>query len=114
MSIADKRIGFVGVGNMGEALVRGLTKTGVVPVDHLVMTDVRADRVEELKRRYGRKKKMRKLKEKLQAPGADREKLLYKIHRLSPSWTESSLKPAAPEPPKEAAPKPPRKRAPKS
>ena len=54
MSIADKRIGFVGVGNMGEALVRGLTKTGVAPVDHLVMTDVRADRVEELKRLMGK------------------------------------------------------------
>jgi pyrroline-5-carboxylate reductase len=53
VSIADKRIGFVGVGNMGEALVRGLTKTGVVPVDHLVMTDVRVDRLEELKRLYG-------------------------------------------------------------
>jgi hypothetical protein len=67
----------------------------------------------ELKRRYGRKKKMRKLKEKLAAPGADREKILAKIRRLSPFWTEASLKPGtAPEAPKEAAPKEPKKKAP--
>ena len=53
MSIRDKRVGFVGGGNMGEALVRGLTKTGLVPVGHLLMADVRADRLEELKRLYG-------------------------------------------------------------
>jgi pyrroline-5-carboxylate reductase len=53
VSIRDKRVGFVGGGNMGEALVRGLTKTGLVPVGHLLMADVRADRLEELKRLYG-------------------------------------------------------------
>jgi hypothetical protein len=43
----------------------------------------------ELRRRYHRKEKMRKLKAKLEgATGADREKLLYKIRRLSPMWTE--------------------------
>ena len=53
MSIQDTRVGFVGGGNMGEALVRGLTKTGLVPAAHLLMTDVRMDRLEELKRLYG-------------------------------------------------------------
>lgn len=53
MSVRDKRVGFVGGGNMGEALVRGLTKTGLMPVGHLLMADVRADRLEELKRLYG-------------------------------------------------------------
>lgn len=53
MSIRDKRVGFVGGGNMGEALVRGLTKTGLMPVEHLMMADLRADRLEELKRLYG-------------------------------------------------------------
>ncbi len=53
MSIRDKRIGFVGAGNMGEAMVRGLTKTGLMPVGHLLMTDVRGDRLEDLKRLYG-------------------------------------------------------------
>ena len=53
MSVRDKRVGFVGGGNMGEALVRGLTKTGLMPTGHLLMADVRADRLEELKRLYG-------------------------------------------------------------
>jgi hypothetical protein len=43
----------------------------------------------ELRRRYHRKAKMRKLKTKLEtATGADRDKILYKIKRLSPFWTE--------------------------
>jgi len=43
----------------------------------------------ELKRRYHRKGKMRKLKAKLEAAtGPARDKLLYKIKRLSPFWTE--------------------------
>ena len=46
----------------------------------------------ELDRRYQRKEKMRKLKAKLQkATGEDKEKILYKIKRLSPEWTEASL-----------------------
>lgn len=46
----------------------------------------------ELGRRYHRKKKMRKLKAKLgTATGPDREKILYKIKRLSPWWTEACL-----------------------
>ncbi|MBP3959402.1 hypothetical protein J8F10_29515 [Gemmata sp. G18] len=48
----------------------------------------------ELDRRYGRKKKMKKLKEKLEtATGEARDKVLYKIKRLSPFWVE----PAKPE-----------------
>jgi len=43
----------------------------------------------ELGRRYHRKVKMWKLKAKLEtATGADREKILYKIKRISPFWTE--------------------------
>ena len=38
---------------MGEALVRGLTKTGLMPTEHLLMADVRSERLEELKRLYG-------------------------------------------------------------
>ena len=51
----------------------------------------------ELDRRYTRKKKMRKLKAKLEtASGPDKDKLLYKIRCLSPFWTEpeKSEKPA--------------------
>ena len=43
----------------------------------------------ELGRRYHRKKKMAKLKAKLEtATGEARDKILYKIKRLSPFWTE--------------------------
>jgi hypothetical protein len=47
----------------------------------------------ELDRRYRRKKKMKKLKAKLEgATGEQRDKVLGKIHRLSPWWTEPAPK----------------------
>ena len=52
----------------------------------------------ELDRRYTRKKKMKKLKAKLEgATGAERDKVLYKIKRLSPFWTEPAAAEKAPE-----------------
>jgi hypothetical protein len=58
------------------------------------------ERQTELKRRYHRKAKIKKLKAKLEkATGEDREKILYKIKRLSPTWTEASLKQTAHTPP---------------
>jgi hypothetical protein len=68
----------------------------------------------ELDRRYMRKEKMRKLKAKLQsATGADRDKILYKIKRLSPFWTEASLNQAqAQTAPKAEETKEPKKKAP--
>jgi hypothetical protein len=50
------------------------------------------ERRTELNRLYQRKRKMKKLKAKLAAGSGDREKLLYKIKRLSPWWTEDSIK----------------------
>jgi len=64
----------------------------------------------ELDRRYTRKKKMKKLKAKLEsASGVERDKVLYKIRRLSPFWTE----PAAAEAPAPIAKAPEKKPAPK-
>jgi hypothetical protein len=61
----------------------------------------------ELDRRYVRKKKKKKLKAKLEtATGEAREKLLYKMRRLSPFWTE----PAAAEKPPEKEKKPAKKK----
>ena len=41
----------------------------------------------ELDRRYARKKKMNKIKSQLEtATGEQRDKLLYKMRRLSPAW----------------------------
>ena len=51
------------------------------------------ERAIELRRRHARKKKMKNLKTSLATvvAGPDREKVLYKIKRLSPWWTEASL-----------------------
>ena len=53
MSIQGKRIGFLGGGNMGEALIRGIVKTGLIPPEQMFVTDVRLERLEELGRTYG-------------------------------------------------------------
>ena len=53
MSVKDKKVGFVGAGNMGEALIRGLVESNVVPADQIFIADVRADRVRQLAKQYG-------------------------------------------------------------
>ena len=53
MSLKGKRVGFVGGGNMGEALIRGLLGTNLVPTDLLAATDARADRAAQLAKQYG-------------------------------------------------------------
>jgi len=46
VSIKDKRVGFLGAGNMGEAIIKGLLQTGLVPASAIAATDVRADRLQ--------------------------------------------------------------------
>ena len=46
-------IGFVGTGNMGEALIRGLLKVGVTEPSQVVGSDPRSDRMAELAETYG-------------------------------------------------------------
>jgi hypothetical protein len=73
------------------------------------------ERRTELDRRYHRKEKMRKLKKRLAAAkGEDRDKVLGKIKRLSPWWTEAALGPAkaAPAASPAAAKEEPKKKAP--
>jgi len=63
----------------------------------------------ELDRRYTRKKKLKKLKAKLAtATGDERDKVLYKIRRLSPFWTEPPAEGKKPE--KKAEKKPEKKK----
>jgi pyrroline-5-carboxylate reductase len=52
MSVKGKRVGFLGCGNMGEALVKGLVEAHVVPADALIASDSREDRLADLDRRY--------------------------------------------------------------
>ena len=47
-------VGLVGVGNMGEALIRGLLKAGVAEPGQVVGSEPRSDRRDELARQYGR------------------------------------------------------------
>jgi pyrroline-5-carboxylate reductase len=51
--MADKAIGFIGTGNMAEALIRGLLRGKVFPVDQVIASAPREERVRELAQTYG-------------------------------------------------------------
>ncbi len=53
MSVKGKKVGFLGAGNMGEAMIRGLLKAGIVPAEDIFVTDVRLDRLQQLGKLYG-------------------------------------------------------------
>jgi len=53
VSLKGKSVGFVGSGNMGEALIKGLVSAGVLPAEAIRASDVRGDRLEQLGRQYG-------------------------------------------------------------
>jgi pyrroline-5-carboxylate reductase len=49
----DKKIAIIGAGNMGEALISGLTVSGSSNPERIICTDVRASRLAEIKSEYG-------------------------------------------------------------
>jgi pyrroline-5-carboxylate reductase len=53
MSVKGRTVGFIGGGNMGEALIRGLVESSLVPADAIAVSDVRADRTGQLAKQYG-------------------------------------------------------------
>jgi pyrroline-5-carboxylate reductase len=53
VSIKGKRVAFLGTGNMGEALIRGLTQTGLVPAGSITASDARVDHLGQIAKRYG-------------------------------------------------------------
>jgi pyrroline-5-carboxylate reductase len=53
MTINGRTVGFVGAGNMGEALIKGLIAASLVPAKAIYATDVRTDRLKDLDRQYG-------------------------------------------------------------
>ena len=53
MTIKGKTVGFVGAGNMGEALIKGLLAANRVPAEAIFATDVRQERLKDLDRQYG-------------------------------------------------------------
>ena len=48
-----KGLGFIGAGNMGEAMIRGIIKAKLVPPREVVILDVRPERGKELGQRFG-------------------------------------------------------------
>jgi pyrroline-5-carboxylate reductase len=53
MTIKGRTVGFLGAGNMGEALIKGLLAAKLVPAKAIFATDVRPERLKELDRQYG-------------------------------------------------------------
>ncbi|HXY54048.1 MAG TPA: pyrroline-5-carboxylate reductase [Nitrospirota bacterium] len=49
----DKKIAFLGGGNMAEALIRGLIAAGKAKHDQILVTDISVDRLEHLRKTYG-------------------------------------------------------------
>ncbi len=53
MALRKKKIAVLGSGNMGEALVKGLLRAGKAAPEALICSDPRAERREELQKKYG-------------------------------------------------------------
>ena len=51
--LASHTIGFIGAGNMAEALIRGLVRGGHVPASRIAASGPRRERLDELKTHYG-------------------------------------------------------------
>lgn len=49
----DRKLGFIGVGNMGEALVKGLVSSGAAKGSEVMVSARRGERVDELVKAYG-------------------------------------------------------------
>ncbi|HEY6033791.1 MAG TPA: NAD(P)-binding domain-containing protein, partial [Kofleriaceae bacterium] len=51
--LASHTIGFIGAGNMAEALIRGLVTGHHVPAERILASAPRQERIDELQQRYG-------------------------------------------------------------
>ncbi|MCX5777887.1 MAG: pyrroline-5-carboxylate reductase [Elusimicrobia bacterium] len=49
----NKTVAFIGAGNMAEALFAGFIASTLVPARRIIATDIRRERVQELKKQYG-------------------------------------------------------------
>jgi pyrroline-5-carboxylate reductase len=49
----SKKIGLIGSGNMGEALISGLIGSGSAPAENIICSDVREETLESIKKTYG-------------------------------------------------------------
>lgn len=53
MPLKDKTVAVIGAGSMGEALIRGLAKSGSVPANRLIAADIRRERLAMVARDTG-------------------------------------------------------------
>jgi pyrroline-5-carboxylate reductase len=53
VSIKGQKVGFIGGGNMGEALIKGLIAANLVPAEAVYASDVRIERLRALDQQYG-------------------------------------------------------------
>jgi pyrroline-5-carboxylate reductase len=53
MALENMTIGFIGAGNMAEALIGAVLDAGLCPPDRVICADVRAERLRELSQRFG-------------------------------------------------------------
>src|ERR1700759_391631 len=53
MTTIDRSIGFIGAGNMAEAMLRGLLRGGDFTPAQVTVSGPRAERMAELRERYG-------------------------------------------------------------
>ncbi|MEJ2641538.1 MAG: pyrroline-5-carboxylate reductase [Desulfosarcinaceae bacterium] len=53
MILNSKKIGFIGSGNMGEALINGLIVSGSSTPDHIICSDIRENQLQRIQSTYG-------------------------------------------------------------
>ena len=46
-------IGFIGTGNMGSAMIKGIVKAGITPATNIYMSDINVDKLNQLKEETG-------------------------------------------------------------
>src|SRR5919204_68865 len=51
--VTDRKLGFIGVGNMGEALVKGLIATKAATPAQILVSARRRERIQEMEKSYG-------------------------------------------------------------
>jgi len=52
-SLSGLKLGFLGCGNMAEAIIKGLLEKGLIPSSSIVASDVRKSRRDEVSQRFG-------------------------------------------------------------
>jgi len=51
--LKDKKIGFIGSGNMGEALISGLVLSGATKAENIICSDIREEPLRNMEEKYG-------------------------------------------------------------